>query len=65
MCDKHKGELIGSANLGDINDQLDAYEKALSDDQEPPSLTKSVLVFMVRGVFTKLQFACAQFSVTQ
>ena len=37
MYDKHKGELIGSANLGDINDHQDAYEKALSGDQEPPS----------------------------
>ena len=47
------------------NDHLDAYEKALSDDQEPPSLAKSVLVSMVRELFTKLQFAYAQFPVTQ
>ena len=65
MYDKHKGELIESANLGDINDHLYAYEKALSDDQEPPSLAKSVLVSMVRELFTKLQFAYAQFPVTQ
>ena len=50
VYDKHKGELIGFTNLGDINDHLDAYEKALSGDQEPPSLAKSVLVFMVRGL---------------
>ena len=61
VYDKHKGELIGFTNLGDINDHLDAYEKALSGDQEPPSLAKSVLVFMVRGLFTKLQFAYPQF----
>ena len=61
VYDKHEGELIGFTNLGDINDHLDAYEKALSGDQEPPSLAKSVLVFMVRGLFTKLQFAYAQF----
>ena len=58
LYDKHKGELIGFTNLGDIND---AYEKAVSGDQEPPSLAKSVPVFMVRGLFTKLQFAYAQF----
>ena len=61
VYDKHEGELIGFTNLGDINDHLDAYEKALSDDQEPLSLAKSVLVFMVRGLFTKLQYAYAQF----
>ena len=47
------------------NDHLDAYEKALSDDQEPPSLAKSVLVSMVQELFTKLQFVYAQFPVTQ
>ena len=32
VYDKHEGELIGFTNLGDINDHLDAYEKALSGD---------------------------------
>ena len=61
VYDKHTGELIGFTNLGDINNHLDAYEKALSTDEKPPSLAKSGQVFMVRGLFTKLQFAYAQF----
>jgi len=32
VYDKHEGELIGFTNLGDINDHLDAYEKAFSGD---------------------------------
>ena len=59
VYDKHTGELIGFTNLGDINNHLDAYEKALSTDEKPPSLAKSGQVFMVRGLFTKLQFVCA------
>ena len=61
VYDKHEGKLIGFTNLGDINDHLATYKKALNGDEEPPSLAKSVLVFMVRGLFTKLQFAYAQF----
>ena len=61
VYDKHTGELIGFTNLGDINNHLDAYKKALSTDEKPPSLAKSGQVFMVRGLFTKLQFAYAQF----
>ena len=53
VYDEHEGEPIGFTNPGDINDHLDAYEKALSDDQEPPSLVKSVLVFMVQGLFRR------------
>ena len=61
MYNKHSGELIGFTNLGDINDHLDAHEKALSGDEKPTSLAKFVLMFMVRGLFTKLQFAYVQF----
>ena len=60
VYDKHEGELIEFTNLGDINNHLVTYEKALGDE-EPPSLAKSVLVFIVRGLFTKLHFAYAQF----
>ena len=61
VYDKHTGELIGFSNLDNISNHLSAYEMALSGDEQPPMLAKSVLVFMVRGLFTKLQFAYAQF----
>ena len=61
VYDKHTGELIGFTNLDDISNHLFAYEMALSDDEQPPMLAKSVLVFIVWGLFTKLQFANAKF----
>ena len=33
------------------------------DRPPPPPLAKSMMVFMVRGLFTKLQFPYAQFPV--
>lgn len=67
VYDKHSGELIGFTNLGDINTHLDSFEQAISSHSEEPQpvLAKSVLVFMVRGLFTKLQFAYAQFPCSQ
>ena len=62
VYDKHRGELIGFADLGDINNHLLAYEKSLlepSSTCEP--LASTMMVFMVRGLFTKLHFAYAQF----
>ena len=66
MYDKHTGELIGFVNLGKINSQLDAFEHAMSS-AEPikPSIAKTIMVFMVRGLFSKLQFAYAQFPCCQ
>lgn len=56
------GKIIGFTNLGDINSHLVAYEKLVEDEVEnQESLAKSVLVFMVRGLFSKLQFPYAQF----
>ena len=59
--------LIGFTNLGDINRYLDAFERALSSssDDAPPPLAKTVIVFTVRGLFNKLQFAYAQFQCCQ
>lgn len=62
VYDKHSGQLIGFTNLGDVNIHLDAYEKSLNSNKNlSPTLAKSVLVFMVRRLFSKLQFAYAQF----
>ena len=49
-----KGSIVGFTNLGQINA---TYEKAFEDDGvENEFLAKSMLVFMVRGLFSKLQF---------
>ena len=67
VYDKHSGELVGFTNLGSINSHLDAFEWALSSSSEDslPALAKTVMVFMVRGLFTKLQFAYSQFPCGQ
>lgn len=56
------GSIVGFSNLGDLNSQLSDFEKSLdegSEGQEP--LANSMLVVMVRGLFSKFQFAYAQF----
>ena len=61
----------GFANLGDVNKHLDEFEQVLTSasDSETPTTTtglaKTVMVFMVRGLFNKLQFPYAQFPCTK
>lgn len=59
VFDRHSGKLIGYANLGEINNHLIDFEQSI--DKSSPKFAKSMLVFMVRGLFSKLQFAYAQF----
>ena len=55
VYDKHSGAMIGFANLGDINDHLLQFESSLLEDKQmSPRLAKSMMVFMVRGLFSKL-----------
>lgn len=62
VYDKHSGAMIGFANLGHINDHLLQFESSLLEDKQMPSqLAKTMMVFMVRGLFSKLQFPYAQF----
>lgn len=58
---KHSGEFVGFANLGNVNQQLLDFEKLLDQSTTPQPLAKSMLVIMVRRLFTKLQFPYAQF----
>ena len=65
VFDKHSGNLIGFTDLGDISNHLSRFENSLEEDgPTQPQLAKTVLVFMVRGIFSKLQFPYVQFSCT-
>lgn len=65
VYDKHSGELVGLVNLGEMNDHLIQFERQVEHstcDYEP--LANSMVVIMVRGLFTHLQFPYAQFPCT-
>ena len=62
VYDKHSGALIGFTDLGSINRHLLEFENKIADEKPPcPQLAKTMMVFMVRGLFNSLQFPYAQF----
>ena len=63
MYDKHSGNIIGYTDLGDVNNHLLALEHSI--DNKRPEPAKSMLVFMVKGLFTGLKFPYVQFSCTK
>ena len=66
MYDKHTGNLIGYTNLGEVNNHLLAFESSIQGNADhPPDPAKSMLVFMVKGLFTDLKYPYAQFSCTK
>ena len=62
IYDKHSGALVGFVNLGDTNNHILRFESSLSSEDHMPSLANSMLVLMVRGLFSKLTFPYAQFA---
>ena len=58
------GALIGFTNIGDINSHLDEYENQLANQELRAPLATSMLLLMVRGLFTHLMFPYAQFPCT-
>ena len=61
VYDKHEFRVVGFVNLGDVNNQLLNFERHLQGTAENTHVAKQVLVFMVRGIFTRLTFPYAQF----
>ena len=64
VYDKHKSQVVGFVNLGDVNNQLLAFEQQLENGERNHHVAKQMLVFMVRGIFSKLTFPYAQFATT-
>ena len=65
VYDKHSGELVGFVHLGETNDHLIQFEQRVEGSTcEFEPLANSMVVIMVRGLFTRLQFPYAQFPCT-
>ena len=65
VYDKHEGTLVGFVNLGDTNNHLLQFEATLTADSPPRLLANSMLVLMVRGLFSNLNFPYAQFACSK
>ena len=65
VYDKHTGSLIGYTDLGEVNNHLLAFEQSLESSSDQPAPAKSMVTFMVKGLFTNLQFPYVQFSSTK
>ena len=64
VFDKHSCRLIGFVNLGEINETLDKFERQCQNKEQvisEESVANHMLVFMIRGLFTSLEFVYAQF----
>ncbi len=58
------GSLIGFTNIGDVNSHLAAFERSLQGEEAEDQLADHMLVLMVRGLFTTLEFPYVQFPCT-
>ena len=57
VFDRHKINHLGLRNLGDTKNQLLQFEKSVSaEEQQEHELAKTMLVLMVRGLFSSLCF---------
>ena len=56
------GSLVGFVNMGDVNTHLQDFEKSLNGEQRNRgTLASTMLVFMVRGLFSRLEYPYVQF----
>ena len=59
---KHTGELIGFTNLGETNNRLLDLEKECQEESDmTPDIATYMLVFMVRGITTRLEYPLVHF----
>ena len=59
VYDKHESKIVGFVNLGAVNNTLMSFEQSVNEDKIP--VATQMLVFMVWGLFIKLNFPYAQY----
>ena len=65
VYDKHSGVLVGFTNLGNVNNHLLTFERSLEVERTyDGTLAKSVMTFMVRGLFSSLKYPYTHFPCT-
>ena len=64
VFDKHKTEVVGFVDMGDVNNKHADLERECSTTNQHPAITTHMLLLMVRGVFTGLRFPYAHFPTT-
>ena len=65
VYDKHNCELIRFTNIGEVNNMLDKVERqCLNEHNLPSKVCTHILLFMVRGMFSSLQFPYAHFATS-
>ena len=64
VYDKTGCHLLGFVNLGDVNEQLQEFERLAGSDKLVDQIGTHMLTLMVRGIFTKLEFPYANFPTT-
>jgi hypothetical protein len=66
VYDGETGTLIGYTDLGEVNNHLLAFEKSVvNDTKDHREPAKSMLTFMVKGLFTSFKFPYVHFSGTK
>ena len=62
VYDKNTGDLIGYCDLGDINNHLICLEQQyMKNDKSNRTLASTMMVFMIRSLFTNFTFPYASF----
>ena len=61
VFDKNTCQLIGFTDLGDINNHLDNFERQCSSNNTSSDVATHMLMFMVRGLCSHLEYPYAQF----
>ena len=63
VFNKHTCELIGFTDIGDVNNELAKLKQECDSEQRcPGEVAPHMLIFMVRGMFSSLEFSYAHFA---
>ena len=62
VYNKSTGQFVGFTDMGDINQEVDLFQRSMAEEMEEREIATHVVLFMARGICSRLHYSLGHFA---
>ena len=65
MYNKSTGPVVGFTDMGDIYQEVDLFQRSISEEMEEQKIATHIVLFMARGICSRLHYSLGHFTTNE